>query len=127
MTTLQTVVHVVDDDASFRTAIGRLLRNCGYEVIMYESATQLLERLPDEAGPSCILLDVRMPGMSGLELQHRLAELGSKSPIVFLSSHSDIPTRVQAINAGAEDFLTKPVPKNKLLDAIERAIFRYKN
>jgi len=127
MTTLPIVAHVVDDHAAFRTAIGRLLRNCGYEVIMYESATQLLERLPDEVGPSCILLDVRMPGMSGLELQHRLAELGSTSPIVFLSSHSDIPTRVQAINAGAEDFLTKPVPKNKLLDAIERAILRYKN
>jgi len=127
MTTLPIVAHVVDDDAPFRTAIGRLLRNCGYEVMMYESATQLLERLPDEVGPSCILLDVRMPGMSGLELQQRLAELGSTSPIVFLSSHSDIPTRVQAINADAEDFLTNPVPKNKLLDAIERAILRYKN
>jgi RNA polymerase sigma factor (sigma-70 family) len=116
------LIHVVDDDESFRTTLGRLLRTCGYEVVLYESAKQLLERLPDEAGPSCILLDVQIPGLSGPELQDRLAERGSTLPIVFVTGHGDIPTTVQAIKAGAEDFLTKPVPKDRLLDVIERAL-----
>jgi RNA polymerase sigma factor (sigma-70 family) len=122
---LQTLVHVVDDDPSFRTAISRLLRAAGYEVAAYESAQQLLERLPQESGPSCILLDVQIPGLSGPELQHRLVELGSRLPIVFLTGHGDIPTSVQAIKAGADDFLTKPVSKEILHDAIERAVARY--
>ena len=121
---MSTVIHVVDDDASFRTSIGRLLRASGYEVVLYESAKQLLEQMPDEVGPSCILLDVRIPGLSGPELQNCLAERGSKVPIIFLTGHGDIPASVQAIKAGAEDFLTKPVPKDKLLDTIERAIAR---
>jgi RNA polymerase sigma factor (sigma-70 family) len=121
---LPTFVHIVDDDASFRTTIGRLLRVCGYEVAMYESAEQLLDRLPDDVHPSCILLDVEIPGLSGPELQDRLAELGSTLPIVFLTGHGDVPTTVRAIKAGAEDFLTKPVPKEKLIDAIERAVAR---
>ena len=122
---MSTVVHIIDDDASFRTTIGRLLRASGYEIAMYKSAKQLLEQLPRDVGPSCILLDVQMPGLGGPELQDRLAQLGSTLPIVFLTGHGDIPTTVQAIKAGAEDFLTKPVPKNKLLNAIERAIARY--
>lgn len=122
---MQTLVHVVDDDPSFRTAISRLLRAAGYEVAAYESAQQLLERLPQESGPSCILLDVQIPGLSGPELQHRLVELGSRLPIVFLTGHGDIPTSVQAIKAGADDFLTKPVSKEILHDAIERAVARY--
>ena len=121
---MSTVIHVVDDDASFRTSIGRLLRASGYEVVLYESAKQLLEQMPDEVGPSCILLDVRIPDLSGPELQSCLAERGSKVPIIFLTGHGDIPASVQAIKAGAEDFLTKPVPKDKLLDTIERAIAR---
>jgi FixJ family two-component response regulator len=124
---LPTVIHVVDDDASFRTAIGRLLRASGYEVALYESAKQLLEELPDEVGPSCILLDVQIPGLSGPELQDRLAQRGSKVPIVFLTGHGDIPTSVHAIKAGADDFLTKPVPKDMLLDAITRAVARYQS
>jgi RNA polymerase sigma factor (sigma-70 family) len=122
---LQTLIHVVDDDPSFRTAISRLLRAAGYEVAAYESAQQLLERLPQESGPSCILLDVQIPGLSGPELQHRLVDLGSRLPIVFLTGHGDIPTSVQAIKAGAEDFLTKPVSKETLQNAIERAVARY--
>jgi FixJ family two-component response regulator len=122
---LRTLVHVVDDDASFRSAVGRLLRAAGFEVAVYESADQLLNLLPHETGPSCILLDVQIPGLSGPELQARLAELGSTLPIVFVTGHGDIPTTVQAIKAGAEDFLTKPVSKEKLLDAIERATARY--
>ena len=124
MSPLPTLVHIVDDDASFRTTTGRLLRVCGYEVAMYELAEQLLERLPDDAHPSCILLDVKIPGLSGPELQDRLAELGSTLPIVFLTGHGDVPTTVRAIKAGAEDFLTKPVSKDKLIDAIERAVAR---
>ncbi len=93
---------------------------------MYESAEQLLERLPDGSDPSCILLDVRIPGLSGPDLQDRLAGLGSTLPIVFLTGHGDVPTTVRAIKAGAEDFLIKPVAKDKLIDAIERAVTRYK-
>ena len=119
------LVHVVDDDASFRNSVGRLLRACGYDVAVYESAEQLLQQLPEATGPSCILLDVRIPGVSGPELQDRLARQGSTLPIVFLTGHGDIETSVQAIKAGAEDFLTKPVAKDKLLDAIERAIARH--
>jgi len=121
-----TVVHVVDDDESFRTSTARLLRALGYEVMVYESAQALLERLPDDRGASCVLLDVQIPGVSGPELQSRLVELGSALPIVFITGHGDIPMTVQAIKAGAEDFLTKPVPKDKLIDAIERAVSRHR-
>jgi FixJ family two-component response regulator len=123
---LATLVHVVDDDASFRTAISRLLRASGYEVEAYESAQELLVRLPREEPPSCILLDVQIPGLSGPELQTRLSELGSTLPIVFLTGHGDVPTSVQAIKAGADDFLIKPVSRQRLVDAIEGAIARYR-
>ncbi len=125
VTGLPAIVHVVDDDPSFRTAIGRLLRQCGYEVASYGSADQLLDRLPDEGRPSCILLDVQIPGLTGPELQDRLADRGSLLPIIFLTGHGDIATSVQAIKSGAEDFLTKPVVKAKLLGAIERAVAGY--
>jgi FixJ family two-component response regulator len=115
-------VHVVDDDASFRTAIERLLAKAGYDVLTYPSAQHLLDRMPSESEMGCILLDVRMPGMSGPELQCRLSELGSILPIVFLTGYPDVPTTVRTIKAGAEDFLTKPVSSDKLLQAIERAI-----
>jgi RNA polymerase sigma factor (sigma-70 family) len=118
------VVHIVDDDASFRTAIQRLLRASGYAVETYESAEQLLQRLPDGASPSCILLDIRIPGLSGPDLQDQLAALGSHLPIVFLTGHADVPTTVKVMKAGADDLLTKPVTKDELIDAIERAIAR---
>ena len=119
------LVHVVDDDASFRTAIERRLKKAGYEVATYSSAQHLLDRLPDQRGPGCILLDVRIPGLSGPELQRRLSELGSTLPIVFLTGYPDVPTTVRTIKAGAEDFLTKPVSSDDLLRAIERAISRH--
>jgi FixJ family two-component response regulator len=123
---LPTVVHVVDDDASFRKAVSRLLRSAGYEVVLHESAQQLLDRLPDDAeSPCCVLLDVRIPGLSGPALQNRLAALGFKLPIIFLTGYGDIPTSVQTIKAGAEDFLTKPVPRARLLAAIEHATSRH--
>ncbi len=115
-------VHVVDDDASFRTAIERRLKKAGYAVATYPSALHLLDRLPSESEPGCILLDVRIPGLSGPELQGRLSELGSTLPIVFLTGHPDVPTTVRTIKAGAEDYLTKPVSSDDLLQAIERAL-----
>ena len=122
---MPSLVHVVDDDTSFRTAIERRLKHAGYEVQTYSSAQHLLDRLPGVEEPGCILLDVQMPGLSGLELQNRLLELGSILPIVFVTGHSDIPKTVQAIKAGAEDFLTKPIPSEQMIAAIERAMARY--
>src|SRR5258708_39967974 len=116
------LIYVVDDDASFRTAIERRLKLAGYDVATYESAKQLLDQLPAIERPGCILLDVQIPGLSGPELQNRLIELGSTVPIVFLTGHADTATTVQAIKAGAEDFLTKPVASQQLIDAIERAL-----
>jgi FixJ family two-component response regulator len=117
-------VHVVDDDASFRTAMERRLKLAGYDVATYASAQDLLDRLPGDNKPGCILLDVLIPGLSGPELQSRLIELGSTLPIVFLTGHADTRTTVRAIKAGAEDFLTKPVSAEQLIDAIERALVR---
>ncbi|MBR0874951.1 response regulator transcription factor [Bradyrhizobium tropiciagri] len=119
-------VHVVDDDLSFRTAIERRLKLAGYDVVTYASAQELLDRLPGNQGVGCILLDVRIPGLSGPELQNRLIELGSTLPIVFLTGFADTATTVRAIKAGAEDFLTKPVSSEQLIDAIERAMSRQK-
>ena len=108
------IVHIVDDDASFRTAIERRLKKAGYQVLTYPSARQMLDRLPDANEPGCILLDVRIPGLSGPELQERLGELGSTLPIVFLTGHADIKTTVRTIKAGADDFLTKPVSSEQI-------------
>ncbi|MBR1268709.1 response regulator transcription factor [Bradyrhizobium sp. AUGA SZCCT0222] len=119
------LVHVVDDDASFRTAIERRLRHAGYDVETFSSAQQLLDRLPGVERPACILLDLQMPGLSGLELQSRLTDLGSILPIVFVTGHSDVPATVQAIKAGAEDLLTKPASSEHLIAVIERAMTRY--
>ena len=114
-------LHIVDDDASFRTAMERRLKQAGYEVATYPSALHLLVNLPTESIPSCILLDVRIPGLDGPGLQKRLGELGSTLPIIFLTGYPDIPATVQAIKAGADDFLTKPVASEDLFRAIEMA------
>ncbi len=121
------LVYVVDDDASFRTAIERRLKLAGYEVETYSSARQLLDRVPGIEKPGCILLDVQIPGLSGPELQTRLIELGSILPIIFITGHADTPTTVRTIKAGAEDFLTKPVSSEQLIEAIERAMTRYES
>jgi FixJ family two-component response regulator len=123
MITEAPVIHVVDDDESFRMAVARLLKACGYQVALYESARQLLEK-PPGMEPGCILLDVRMPGMSGHELQARLLKIGNALPIVFLTGHGDIRMSVRAIKAGAEDFLSKPVSRKTLIEAIQRALVR---
>jgi RNA polymerase sigma factor (sigma-70 family) len=119
------VVHIVDDDASFRTSTGRLLRACGYAVEAYESAEQFMKHLPSHDNEGCILLDINMPGVNGPELQGRLNERGSSLPIVFLTGHADIPTTVKVVKAGAEDLLTKPVAKEKLIQAIDRALIHF--
>ncbi|NDY91803.1 response regulator transcription factor [Ideonella livida] len=115
-------VHLVDDDEGTRTAIARLLRACGYTVQAYAGAEAVLELDPDT--PSCLLLDVRMPGLSGLQAQTLLQDRRERLPIVFLTGHGDIPMSVTAMRAGAEDFLTKPVSAETLQPALDRALAR---
>ncbi len=123
MITRQPVVHVVDDDASFRNAVTRLLRAGGYDVKCYSSASEFSSARTGEM-PGCILLDLHMPGPSGLQLQETLCHVDNSLPIIFLTGQGDIPSSVHAIKRGAEDFLTKPVNKEKLFSAIERALAR---
>ncbi|GEC34694.1 chemotaxis protein CheY [Sinorhizobium fredii USDA 205] len=122
MSPVDPTVHIVDDDKYFRIAVGRLLETTGFRIASYESAEELLSRLP--TGPGCILLDLQMPGLSGLELQARLAEMAPLLPIVFLTGRGDIGTSVRAMKAGADDFLEKPVSSATLLAAVERALRR---
>ena len=124
MTNIRPIIHIVDDDPSFRAAVAELLTAFDYRVALYESATLLLEKLPADE-PGCILLDLQMSELDGIQLQDKLTERQFGMPIVFVTGYGDIPTSVQAIKAGAEDFLTKPVPQEKLFAAIERAIDRY--
>jgi FixJ family two-component response regulator len=115
------IIHVVDDDPSFRTAVTRLLRAAKYEVRGYASASEFLDS--DQcAAPGCILLDLRMPGVSGLDLQQSLARMEERLPIIFLTGHGDIPASVRAMKAGAVDFLTKPVRREALLLAVQNAL-----
>ena len=116
-------VFIVDDDASFRNAVTRLLRAGGYAVQTFASATEFLQSARTDA-PGCVLLDLHMPGPSGLDLQSALARSENPLPIIFLTGHGDIPTSVRAMRAGADDFLTKPVKKEVLFPAIKRALAR---
>lgn len=117
------IIYIVDDDQSFRTAVGRLLSASGYSISLYGSGEELLAQLPASAS-GCILLDLDMPGLSGLALQNRLAEMAPLLPIVFLTGHGNIRASVQAMKAGADDFLEKPATSEALLDAIARALHR---
>jgi FixJ family two-component response regulator len=116
-------VHVVDDDAAFRTAVARVLSAAGYRARLYGSAPEYLDAADGE-GPACVLLDLRMPGVSGLDLQSELARREQAHPVIFLSGHGDIPSTVRAMRDGALDFLTKPVPTATLLEAIRSALER---
>lgn len=118
------LIHIVDDEAALRTALSRLLTASGYRVASYESAAQFLDR-PGSEEPGCILLDVNMPGLSGLQLQEHLGKIRSRLPIIFLTGHGDITMSVRAIKAGAENFLAKPVAQTALIDAIQCALQRY--
>ena len=118
--TATTAVYVVDDDPSVREAVGRLVRSAGWTVETFASAHEFLAR-PRADVPSCLILDVRLPDVSGLELQQRLAQSGARTSIIFLTGHGDIPTSVRAIKAGAVEFLTKPHADDELIAAIEQA------
>jgi FixJ family two-component response regulator len=115
------IIHVVDDDPSFRTAVTRLLRAAKYEVRSYGSAAEFLDS-DSSAAPGCILLDLQMPKVSGLDLQQSLAQMEERLPVIFLTGHGDIPVSVRAMKAGAVDFLTKPVRREALLTAIQNAL-----
>jgi two-component system, LuxR family, response regulator FixJ len=114
-------IYVVDDDLSLLRSVSRLLRASGYQVVIHNSPAELLAELPPEAH-GCIITDLMMPEMSGIQLQETLRQAGIPIPIIFLSGQGDIPTTVQAMRSGAEDFLTKNAPKNHLIAAVERAI-----
>jgi FixJ family two-component response regulator len=118
------VIHIIEDDSALRTALARLLVASGYQVIAYESGDAFLASDSGSA-PGCILLDMNMPGLSGLQLQAHLVRTGSILPIVFLTGNGDIASSVKAIKAGAEDFLSKPIARDDLLEAIGRAMARF--
>jgi len=116
-------IYLVDDDASALTSVGRLLRASGYTVASFTSAADFLAQRPPRAR-GCVVADLQMPGMDGLTLQQTLARSADPLPVVFLTGQGDIPASVQAMRHGAEDFLSKTVPKEDLLAAIERALAR---
>jgi FixJ family two-component response regulator len=115
------IVFVVDDDKAVRKSLERLIKSVGLTVEAFSSAREFLERDPSD-GPSCLVLDVRMPGLSGLDLQKELGKMDYTIPIIFITGYGDIPMSVQTIKRGAIDFLTKPINDQDLLDAIHRAI-----
>ncbi|MFD1983614.1 response regulator transcription factor [Mesorhizobium newzealandense] len=119
--TEQPLVIIVDDDASVREALSELILSAGFQSICFASTGEFLDADVLD-GPGCLILDVRMPGTSGLDLQHRLAQSGNPKPIIFLTGHGDIPMTVQAMKAGAVDFLTKPARDQTLLDAVVAGI-----
>jgi len=117
------VVFVVDDDASVREALQRLVRSAGLRVEAFASAEEFLKRGRSEE-PSCLVLDVRLPELSGLDLQRRMIDTNNEMPIVFITGHGDIPTTVRAMKAGAVEFLTKPLVEGDVLESIQQAIAR---
>lgn len=123
MNALQSTVYLVDDDASFLKATSRLLLASGFAVEAFSSAADFLARC-ESAGPGCVVADLQMPGLNGLELQAALAQKGLAMPVVFLTGHGDIASTVRAMREGAEDFLEKLASKEQLLDAVRRAVAR---
>jgi FixJ family two-component response regulator len=116
-------VLVIDDDPAFRDSVARLLRTVGLHAREFSSAPEFLKAAPPE-GPTCLVLDVRMPGRSGLELQRDLAAANVQLPIIFITAHADVPMTVQAMKGGAIEFLTKPFRDQDLLDAVEAGLAR---
>jgi len=123
MTELQSIVFVVDDDASVRNALRSLIRSVGLQVELFGSAQEFLQSKRPRV-PSCLILDIRLPGISGLDFQRKLAEAGNFIPIIFITGHGDIPMSVRAMKGGAVEFLTKPFRDQDLLDAIHVALER---
>jgi FixJ family two-component response regulator len=123
MSETDAMVFVVDDDAPMRESLKNLIRSVGLRVELFASAQEFLRsKRPDR--PSCLVLDVRLPGLSGLDLQRRTGDAGIEIPIVFITGHGDIPMSVRAMKAGAVEFLTKPFRDQDLLDAIQQALER---
>ena len=116
-------VLIIDDDAEFRDSVGRLLRSVGLQTRQFSSVAEFFKAAPSE-GPSCLVLDVRMPGRSGLELQRDLAATNRQMPIIFITAHADVPMTVQAMKGGAIEFLTKPFRDQDLLDAVDAGLAR---
>ena len=123
MTAVDAMIFVVDDDASMREALQRLLRSVGLQVTTFASAREFLDHRGADV-PGCLVLDVRLPGLSGLDLQHELAAAQIDLPIIFMTGYGDIPMTVQAMKAGAVEFLSKPFRDQDLLDAIQHALER---
>lgn len=123
MTEDRTVVFVVDDDASMRRSLDSLLRSVSLDVHLYASAQEFMRATRPDV-PGCLVLDVRLPGMSGLTFQQELAKAGIPLPVVFITGHGDVSMTVRAMKAGAADFLTKPFEEQALLDAVDAAIER---
>ena len=123
MTETPAIVFIVDDDASVREALGRLVRSAGLRVEAFASAEAFLNRARTDA-PSCLVLDVQLPDLSGLDLQRRMVDANNEMPIVFITGHGDIPTTVRAMKAGAIEFLTKPLVEGDVLESIRQAIAR---
>jgi FixJ family two-component response regulator len=121
MSETETMVFIVDDDLSVRRSTERLLRAAGLQVQAFASAREFLNHRP-AGGPACLILDVRMPGLSGMELQRELTQAGIRIPIIFITGHGDIPMSVRAMKAGAVEFLTKPFRSRSLLDAVQAAL-----
>lgn len=115
------MVYVIDDDASVRRAITRLIRSAGFQVSVFESADEFLHQQPANV-PSCLILDIQMPGLTGIDLQEALVTSGHTLPIIFISGYADVPMSVKAMKRGALDFLTKPFTDEELLAAIRKAI-----
>jgi two-component system response regulator FixJ len=120
------VVHLIDDDEDVRRAMSFLLGTAGLAVTVHESALQFLERLAD-LQPGCVITDIRMPGMDGLELQRRLKEMSVSMPVIVMTGHADVPLAVQAMKAGAVDFIEKPFGDDVLIGAIRVALDTYQN
>jgi FixJ family two-component response regulator len=124
MTALSATVFLIDDDASVRRALARLIKSAGYQVLTFASASEFLDGNAACDGPACLVLDMRMPGLTGLDLQGELQKRGAIFPIIFITGHGDIPMSVKAMKAGAVDFLPKPVDDKVLLEAIKQALAR---
>lgn len=116
------LVFVIDDDGHLREALGNLFESVGMRVELYASTSEFLERPTRVAGESCLVLDIRLPGVNGLDFQNQLARLGNNIPIIFMTGHGDVPMSVRAMKAGATDFLMKPFRDQDMLDAVSNAL-----
>ena len=124
MSEIAPIIYIVDDDLSIRLSLSLLLESAGYKVISFNSANEFLKSGLNTAVSACLILDIKMPGMTGLELQKELASIDYRIPIIFITGHGDIPMSVQAMKTGAVDFLSKPYDDDQILGAVEEALIK---